>query len=285
MRLPKSLRPRRPSAPMVVALTALFFAIGGVGYAAVSLPRNSVGNAQLQNGSVGNWKLKSDAVGAKKIINGSVGAKQVDSSQVQLRVASACSTGAISAVGLSGSVTCTPTVGNEYGSNTAATTLGASATQVATQSLAAGSSYLVMAYPHVVISGTAGAASTSRSAARCRSRRGRARRRRPTRRPRRRRSRSISPRRALGGRDDPARAAGGVVDERPAGDRELHRHAHAVDPGTDRRGRHHDQRDPDGQQQLIPSQGAAAGLDTGCRGRPRARGVAASPAATERASR
>jgi len=142
---------------MVVALTALFFAIGGVGYAAVSLPRNSVGNAQLQNGSVGNWKLKSGAVGAKKIINGSVGAKQVDSSQVQLRVASACSTGAISAVGLSGSVTCSQTVGNEYGSNTAATTLGASATQVATQSLAAGSSYLVMAYPHVVISGTAGA--------------------------------------------------------------------------------------------------------------------------------
>ena len=61
-----------------------------------------------------------------------------------------------SAVGLSGSVTCTPTVGNEYGSNTAAVTLGATATQVATQSLAAGSSYLAMAYPHVVISGLSG---------------------------------------------------------------------------------------------------------------------------------
>jgi len=142
---------------MVVSLTALFFALGGVGYAAVSLPRNSVGNAQLQNGSVGNWKLKSNAVGARKIINGSVGAKQVNSSQVQLRVSNSCSTGAISSVGLSGSVTCTPTVGNEYGSNTAATTLGTSATQVATQSLAAGSSYLVMAYPHAVI--TAGAVS------------------------------------------------------------------------------------------------------------------------------
>jgi len=136
---------------MVVSLTALFFALGGVGYAATQLPANSVGNAQLQNGSVGNWKLKSNAVGARKIINGSVGAKQVSSSQVQLRVSSSCSTGAISAVGLSGSVTCTPTVGNEYGSNTAATTLGTSATQVATQSLAAGSSYLVMAYPHAVI--------------------------------------------------------------------------------------------------------------------------------------
>jgi len=141
---------------MLVALTALFFGLGGVGYAAVSLPRNSVGNAQLQNGSVGNWKLKPNAVGAKKIINGSVGAQQVNSSQVQLRVSNSCSTGAISSVGLSGSVTCTPTVGNEYGSNTAATTLGTSATQVATQSLGAGSSYLVMAYPHAVI--TAGEA-------------------------------------------------------------------------------------------------------------------------------
>ena len=141
---------------MVVSFVALFVSLGGVGYAAVTLPRNSVGNAQLQNNSVGNFKLKSNAVGAKKIINGSVGASKVNSSQVQLRVASACSTGAISAVGLSGSVTCTPTVGNEYGSNTAATTLGTSATQVATQSLAAGSSYLVMAYPHAVISGAMG---------------------------------------------------------------------------------------------------------------------------------
>ena len=150
MRL-KLLARRRPSVSMVVSFVALFVSLGGVGYAAVTLPKNSVGNAQLQNNSVGNFKLKSNAVGAKKIINGSVGASKVNSSQVQLRVASACSTGAISAVGLSGSVTCTPTVGNEYGSNTAATTLRNSATQVATQSLAAGSSYLVMAYPHAVI--------------------------------------------------------------------------------------------------------------------------------------
>ncbi|HEY1520466.1 MAG TPA: hypothetical protein VGF91_28840 [Solirubrobacteraceae bacterium] len=138
---------------MVVSFIALFVSLGGAGYAAVSLPRNSVGNAQLQNNSVGNFKLKSNAVGAKKIINGSIGGSKVNSSQIQLRVSSACSTGAISALGLSGSVTCTPTLGNEYGSNTAATTLGASSTQVATQSLAAGSPYLVMANPHAVISG------------------------------------------------------------------------------------------------------------------------------------
>ena len=59
-------------------------------------------------------------------------------------------------VAQSGDVTCTPVLPNEYGSNTAATTLAAGSTQVASQSLAAGSSYLVLAYPHVVISGTAG---------------------------------------------------------------------------------------------------------------------------------
>ena len=157
MRL-KSLVRRRPSAPMVVSFVALFVALGGASYAATQLPANSVGSAQLQNGSVGNWKLKLNAVGARKIINGAVGAKQVNSSQVQLRVSSTCSSGAIASVGLSGSVTCTPTLPNEYGSNTTSVTLGTSATKVATQSLAAGLSYLVMAYPHVVISGTAASA-------------------------------------------------------------------------------------------------------------------------------
>jgi hypothetical protein len=152
----KSLVRRRPSAPMVVSFVALFVALGGASYAATQLPANSVGTSQLQNGSVGNWKLKFNAVGARKIINGAVGAKQVNSSQVQLRVSGACSTGAIASVGLSGTATCTPTLPNEYGSNTAAVTLGTSSTQVATQSLAAGSSYLVMAYPHVVISGLSG---------------------------------------------------------------------------------------------------------------------------------
>jgi hypothetical protein len=151
----KSLLRRQPGAPMVVSFVALFVALGGVGYAATQLPANSVGSAQLRNGSVGNWKLKFNSVGTRKIINGSVGAKQVNSSQVQLRVGSACSTGAIAAVGLSGSVTCTPTLPNEVGTSAAAVTLGSGATQVATESLAAGSSYLVLAYPHAVISGTA----------------------------------------------------------------------------------------------------------------------------------
>jgi len=152
----KSLVRRRPSAPLVVSFAALFVALGGVGYAATQLPPNSVGTAQLQNGSVGNWKLKFNSVGARKIINGSVGANQVNLSQVQLRVSSSCSSGAISAVAQSGTVTCSPTLPNEAGTSAAPVTLAAGSTTVATKSLPAGSSYLVLAYPHAVISGTTG---------------------------------------------------------------------------------------------------------------------------------
>lgn len=41
----------------VVATLALFIALGGVSYAAVQLPANSVGSAQLKNGSVSTLKL------------------------------------------------------------------------------------------------------------------------------------------------------------------------------------------------------------------------------------
>ena len=145
MRLP------RPSAPLAVSFVALFVALGGASYAAIHLPPNSVGNAQLQPLSVGNAKLRPFSVGVRKIIPGSVGAPQVNSGQVQLRVAGPCTDGAMQSVAQSGDVTCTPVLPNEYGSNTAATTVGAGPTQVASQSLAAGSSYLVLAYPHVTI--------------------------------------------------------------------------------------------------------------------------------------
>lgn len=149
----RSLLRRRPSASMVVSCIALFVALGGASYAATQLPRNSVGSAQLQNDSVGNFKLKPNAVGPKKIINGSVGASQVNSKQVQLRVSSACTTGAVQSVGLSGSVTCAPTLPNEYGTSSSATTLGTGSTQIATESLSAGSPYLILAYPRATITG------------------------------------------------------------------------------------------------------------------------------------
>jgi len=49
---------RRPSASLVVATVALFVALGGAGYAVVSLPRNSVGTPQLKNSAVNSAKVR-----------------------------------------------------------------------------------------------------------------------------------------------------------------------------------------------------------------------------------
>ncbi len=48
---------QRPSPAMVVALVALFVALGGSAYAALKLPANSVGPAQLKKGAVTPTKL------------------------------------------------------------------------------------------------------------------------------------------------------------------------------------------------------------------------------------
>jgi hypothetical protein len=54
---------RTPSPALVISLVALFVALGGTAYAATSLPRNSVGTAQIKNGAVTKTKI------AKKTIN------------------------------------------------------------------------------------------------------------------------------------------------------------------------------------------------------------------------
>lgn len=144
---PRGLVRRRPSAALVISFLALFVALGGAGWAAIHVPPNSVGSAQLQNFSVGYLKLKSNSVGPRKIIPGSVGAAQVNSSEVQLRVAGPCSIGAIQSIAVSGDVTCTPALPSEYGTNGVAD-VGTGPTSVATLSLPpgnAGSSYLAIA--------------------------------------------------------------------------------------------------------------------------------------------
>ena len=91
-------------------------------------------------------QLKPGSVGSRKIIPGSVGARQVNPSQVQLRVAGPCSAGAIQSIALSGDVTCTPALPNEYGTSAQAM-LGSGQTQVASESLPAGNagaSYIVI---------------------------------------------------------------------------------------------------------------------------------------------
>jgi hypothetical protein len=48
---------RRPSPATVIAVIALVVALGGTSYAAVTLPRNSVGTAQLKNNAVNSLKV------------------------------------------------------------------------------------------------------------------------------------------------------------------------------------------------------------------------------------
>ena len=69
---------RRPSPAAVVASLALAVALGGTSYAAVSsVPRNSVGTAQLKNGAVTNAKLRNGAVSTAKLAANAVTSSQV----------------------------------------------------------------------------------------------------------------------------------------------------------------------------------------------------------------
>ena len=51
-------RVSRPSPALIIALIALMVSLGGTGYAAFTLPRNSVGNKQLKSGAVTAAKVK-----------------------------------------------------------------------------------------------------------------------------------------------------------------------------------------------------------------------------------
>jgi hypothetical protein len=61
------LKPRRPSPALVISLIALFVALGGTGYAALSLPKNSVGTKQLKKNAVTGSKIKKNAVTSSKV--------------------------------------------------------------------------------------------------------------------------------------------------------------------------------------------------------------------------
>jgi hypothetical protein len=67
---------------MFVALLALFVALGGVGYAATELPRNSVGTAQLQANAVTRGKLADGSVTSSKVADHSLLAQDFRSGQL-----------------------------------------------------------------------------------------------------------------------------------------------------------------------------------------------------------
>jgi hypothetical protein len=57
----------------VMATVAVFLALGGGAYAALKLPRNSVGQRQLRTGSVGASELKTGAVRGRSVRDRSLG--------------------------------------------------------------------------------------------------------------------------------------------------------------------------------------------------------------------
>jgi hypothetical protein len=137
----------RPSAAMLVAVTALFVAMGGVGYAAVTVPNNSVGTAQLQHSSVTHSKLRFNSISYQDIQPQAIGLRRADLNQLQQRVASTCGTGtAIGAIQNNGTVTCNAARPAEYGT-TGTKPVTTTLTSVASETLPAGSTYLAMANP------------------------------------------------------------------------------------------------------------------------------------------
>jgi hypothetical protein len=65
-----------------IGVLALFVALGGTGYAAISIPKNSVGTRQLRNGAVTSKKLANAAVTAEKLAKGSIGPADLNSTSI-----------------------------------------------------------------------------------------------------------------------------------------------------------------------------------------------------------
>jgi hypothetical protein len=68
---------KRPSPAMVVAMIALFVAMGGVGLAASQLPKNSVGARHIKTNAVRAAEIRDEAVRSKEIADGGVAAVDV----------------------------------------------------------------------------------------------------------------------------------------------------------------------------------------------------------------
>jgi len=154
-----SILQRRPSAALLISCAALFIALGGASYAAVSIPNHSIGPPQLKKNAVTNVKIKNGAVTYKKIRPNSVGRVRANLGQLQQRVSGICMSGsAIGTVGKDGKVTCNPTLPSAV--QTTSNTVGISSkatgpTTVTSLSLPAGANYLAVANPTIAVSGIA----------------------------------------------------------------------------------------------------------------------------------
>lgn len=144
----RSLFRRRPTASMVISLIALFVALGGASYAAVSLPRNSVGTAQIRN----------NAVNFRKITPRTIGLQRIDQTKIQVRVSRTCqNNSAINVITQNGRVTCQSTLPTQFGASSDSTNVGTTATTVVSKILPAGN-YLLSAIPYATINPATGSA-------------------------------------------------------------------------------------------------------------------------------
>lgn len=81
-------RRRRITSAHAMAGLALFVALGGTSYAAVSLPKNSVGSAQIKKNAVTGSDLRRNAVTSAKVKDGSLSVKDLSvSAAASLRTA------------------------------------------------------------------------------------------------------------------------------------------------------------------------------------------------------
>src|SRR5829696_8013030 len=63
----------------VMATISVFVAMGGTPYAALTLPRDSVGARQIKSGAIGGAELRRGAVGSRAIKNGAVQSQDLSS--------------------------------------------------------------------------------------------------------------------------------------------------------------------------------------------------------------
>src|SRR4051812_26814446 len=64
----------------VCATLALFIALGGTGYAAITLAPNSVGSRELRADSVGTSEMRDDAVTSAAVRDGSISSRDLSAS-------------------------------------------------------------------------------------------------------------------------------------------------------------------------------------------------------------
>jgi hypothetical protein len=79
----------RPSPAMVVACIALTVALGGTSYAAITLPRNSVGTKQLRTNAVNSAKVRNNALTGVDILESRLGRVPAATAAITAQTASA----------------------------------------------------------------------------------------------------------------------------------------------------------------------------------------------------